>query len=78
MRALVDAVAEGRFVHDGGPALEWQFANTVGYRDKKDNIYPRKEHENHKIDAVVAIVMALSRFEQRGPTTTSDSPFFVL
>ena len=34
---------------------------TCGHLDAKDNIYPRKERAENKIDGIVALIMALSR-----------------
>jgi phage terminase large subunit-like protein len=54
-------VLSGRFHHNGDPVLSWMVANVVAHRDAKDNIYPRKEREEAKIDGPVAIIMALAR-----------------
>lgn len=58
---LDDLIREGRIEHDGDPCLAWQIGNVVGHFDVKDNVYPRKERPENKIDAVVALIMALSR-----------------
>ncbi len=47
--------------HDGNPALEWMFGNVVCRYDAKDNVYPRKEHNEDKIDGVVATIMAVNQ-----------------
>jgi phage terminase large subunit-like protein len=36
-------------------------SNVVAHLDVKDNIYPRKERAENKIDGIVALIMALSR-----------------
>jgi phage terminase large subunit-like protein len=36
-------------------------SNVVAHLDAKDNIYPRKERAENKIDGIVALIMALSR-----------------
>jgi phage terminase large subunit-like protein len=36
-------------------------SNVVARLDAKDNIYPRKERPENKIDGIVALIMALSR-----------------
>ena len=36
-------------------------SNVVAQLDAKDNIYPRKERPENKIDGPVALIMALSR-----------------
>ena len=61
MKELEKIVLEGNFEHDGDPVLTWMVSNVVCHRDAKDNIYPRKEREENKIDGVVALIMALGR-----------------
>lgn len=61
MKELEKLVLEGNFEHDGDPVLAWMVSNVVCHRDQKDNIYPRKEREENKIDGVVALIMALGR-----------------
>ena len=56
--ALVDA---GKIRHDGNPVLTWCMSNTVCFTDAKDNIYPRKDRYEYKIDGAVAAIMALGR-----------------
>ena len=61
MKELEKLVMEGRLHHTGDPVLEWMVSNVVCHTDAKDNIYPRKEFPENKIDGVVAAIMALSR-----------------
>lgn len=61
MKELEELVAGGRLQHDGNPVLGWMIANVVCHRDAKDNIFPRKERADDKIDGAVALIMALSR-----------------
>lgn len=61
MKELEKLVLEGKIEHDGDPVLTWMVSNVVCHRDVKDNIYPRKEREENKIDGVVALIMALGR-----------------
>lgn len=61
MKELEALVLARRFHHDGNPAMRWQVSNVVCHRDAKDNIYPRKEKHENKIDGPVATLMALSR-----------------
>lgn len=61
MKELEAAVLEGRFHHDGDPVLTWMVSNVVCHLDNKDNIYPRKERPENKIDGVVALIMAIGR-----------------
>lgn len=61
MKQLEALVLQKRLVHNGDPILAWMISNVVCHRDAKDNIYPRKEREENKIDGVVALIMALGR-----------------
>jgi len=61
MKELEKLVLQGRFHHDGCPVLTWMISNVVCHIDNKDNIYPKKERPENKIDGVVAIIMALGR-----------------
>ncbi len=58
-----EALAMGNAIHhDGCPVTAWMVSNVVGHLDAKDNIYPRKERPENKIDGVVALFMALGRW----------------
>lgn len=61
MYELEAAITSGRFHHDGNAVLTWMASNVVAKVDAKDNIYPRKERVENKIDGVVALIMAVGR-----------------
>jgi phage terminase large subunit-like protein len=61
MKQLEALVLSGKFHHNGDPILTWMVSNVVCHTDAKDNIYPRKERPENKIDGVVALIMSLSR-----------------
>lgn len=61
MKFFEALVYDGRIHHNGDPILTWMLSNVVCHRDAKDNIYPRKEFEQNKIDIIVAGLMALNR-----------------
>lgn len=44
--------------HNGDPVMTWMVSNVVARVDAKDNVYPRKERPENKIDGFVALVMA--------------------
>ena len=71
MKQLEALVLSGRFHHDGDPVLAWMVSNVVCHTDAKDNIYPRKERAENKIDGVVAVLMALGRLLASPITATS-------
>jgi phage terminase large subunit-like protein len=61
MKQVEALVLQGKLVHDGNPALTWMVSNVVCHRDVKDNVYPRKERYENKIDGAVALIMAIAR-----------------
>jgi phage terminase large subunit-like protein len=61
MKELEALVLGGRLHHNGDPVLEWMVSNVVAHVDAKDNIFPRKETRDNKIDGLVAMIMALAR-----------------
>ena len=48
--------------HNADPVFTWMLSNVVARPDAKDNVYPRKEREENKIDGPVAHIMALARW----------------
>ena len=61
MKQFEALVLQGKLVHDGNPMMTWMVSNVVCHRDVKDNIYPRKEREENKIDGAVAAIIAIGR-----------------
>lgn len=61
MKEIDALVRSGRFHHDNDPVLTWMISNVVCHTDNKDNIYPRKERPENKIDGVIALITALGR-----------------
>jgi len=61
MKTLEALVLQRKLIHDGDPVLTWMASNVVAHLDVKDNIYPRKERPENKIDGIVALIMALAR-----------------
>ena len=55
------AMRSGRLRHDGNPVLEWCLGNVVGKADRRGNLYPTKQRPEQKIDAAVALMMAMGR-----------------
>jgi phage terminase large subunit-like protein len=53
-------IIDGKFHFDGNPILSWCLSNVCAKYDKKDNVFPYKEHENNKIDVAIALIMALA------------------
>ena len=61
MKEVMAAVKSSRFHHDGNPVLAWMMSNVVAKEDAKENIYPRKDKPEQKIDGPVAIIMGVGR-----------------
>ena len=55
--------------------MAWMVSNVVAHLDAKDNIYPRKERAENKIDGVVALIMALSRAIKPGDAVVLGSDY---
>lgn len=61
MKEVEALIRAGKIEHDGDPCFAWQMGNVVAREDAKDNVYPRKERAENKIDAAVALIMAIGR-----------------
>jgi phage terminase large subunit-like protein len=60
-KELDAAMRGGRIRHDGNGVLGWCLGNVVGHYDVRSNVFPRRAREDQKIDAAVALIMALAR-----------------
>jgi phage terminase large subunit-like protein len=80
MKMLEALVLKGALEHDGDPVLGWMMSNVVAHLDAKENIYPRKERAENKIDGVVALIMALGRAlsQREGSSVYEDRGVMVL
>lgn len=61
MKQLEALVASGKLHHNGNPVLTWCMSNVVCHTDAKDNVFPRKDRAEYKIDGAVAAIMAMGR-----------------
>lgn len=59
MKAVEAAVKDGRFHHNGNPCMAWMIGNVTVKPDAKDNIFPRKERPDNKIDGPVSLFMTM-------------------
>ncbi len=73
MREVEAAIASGRFHHNDNPCLNWMASNVVAKSDAKDNIYPRKELPENKIDGMVALLMATGRAMTQDDSAAFDA-----
>ena len=75
MKTLEALVLQKKLAHDTDPVLTWMASNVVAHLDAKDNIYPRKERAENKIDGIVALIMALSRAIKPGDSVQLGSDY---
>lgn len=59
MKQVEALIRERKLKHNGDPVMTWMMSNVVAKSDAKDNVYPRKERDQNKIDGFVALVMAM-------------------
>jgi phage terminase large subunit-like protein len=50
-----------RFHHDANPAFVWMLSNVEVKEDRNENIFPRKLRAANKIDAAIALIVAMNR-----------------
>ena len=61
MKHVEKLVSNGRLIHGGNPVLEWQVGNVHRDEDASENIKPNKQKSTGRIDASVAMIMAIGR-----------------
>lgn len=71
MKTLQALVLQKKLTHDGNPVMTWMVSNVICHLDVKDNIYPRKERPENKIDGPVALIMGIGRILAGGVTEPS-------
>lgn len=59
MKELEALVLQRRIHHNGCPVLTWMISNVVCHTDAKENVFPRKEKPENKIDGAVALIMGI-------------------
>lgn len=64
MKKLDSLIREGNFIHNGSSLLRWCLGNVVAKEDANGNVFPRKTHEDFKIDPIVAMLMSLALWLQ--------------
>ena len=71
------AMRSGRLAHDGKPVLGWCVGNVVGQEDRRGNLFPAKVREA-KIDAAIALLMAIGRAQASESNGAEDITAFLL
>lgn len=59
MKELLDAINAARIEHDGDRIATWCLGNVEAKEDVRGNVFPRKPSSDRKIDAAVALIMAV-------------------
>ena len=72
MKELEALMKSDKIQHNGDPCFTWMVSNVVAKLDAKDNVYPRKDREENKIDGVVALLMSLGRAMNQEQTNIDD------
>lgn len=62
MKQIDGLIRSRKIAHNGDPVFTWMLSNVVAKPDAKDNVYPRKDRDENKIDGPVAQMMAMARF----------------
>ena len=71
MKRVEALVKSKKLAHGSCPMMTWMISNIVSREDAKDNVYPRKEAPENKIDGGVALIMAVARW-MIGPIKTTS------
>lgn len=66
MKQVEALIRDKKLLHDGDPVMTWMMSNVVAKLDAKDNVYPRKERNENKIDGFVALCMAMGIYGASG------------
>jgi phage terminase large subunit-like protein len=61
MKWLRAMISSGRIHHDGNPVMTWCISNVIAREDGGENVFPRKERPENKIDGVSATLCVLAR-----------------
>lgn len=61
MKMIDGLIRDRKLCHNGDPVMTWMIGNVVASSDAKDNVYPRKNRPEDKIDGPIALIMAIAR-----------------
>ena len=74
MKWITALLEDGRFHHDNNPAMNWMVSNVTAKEDRNENLFPRKEVPEQKIDGAVAMITAMaSALAMSEPEVNLDS-----
>lgn len=72
MKEMDGLIRSKKILHNGDPVYTWMLSNTVAKVDAKDNVYPRKERAENKIDGVISEIMVFNRILSEDPDNLDD------
>jgi phage terminase large subunit-like protein len=72
-KELQRLVVEGKLRHGGDPLLRWCASNLAVKTDPAGNYKPDKERSAHRIDPIVATVLAVDGWQRRGREAKRES-----
>lgn len=75
MKWLQGLISSGRIHHDGNPVMTWCVSNVVAREDANENVFPRKERIENKIDGVAALLCAMYRIRAALGETSDEFIF---
>lgn len=81
MKITEAMVMAGRLHHGDNPVMNWMAGNITVKPDNNENIFPRKEHPDNKIDGMVALFTAVNRLivhQGDGPSVYETEEMLVL
>ena len=77
MKDIAALIDDGRFHHDGNEAFVWMMSNVEVQPDRNDNIFPRKQSPEKKIDGAVAVIISHGR-AMLGTEMEDDTPEIIV
>lgn len=80
MKEVQAVIVDRRIHHDGNPALAWMIGNVTAQEDRNQNVFPRKERPQNKIDGAVALIIAIGcALRDKGSTSAyEENPEFLV
>jgi phage terminase large subunit-like protein len=74
-KELQRMVSEAKLRHGGDPLLRWCASNVAAKMDAAGNVKPDKDRSAHRIDPIVALVMAIDGWQRRGHESARQSVY---
>jgi phage terminase large subunit-like protein len=75
--ATEERILNGRLTHPSHPVLTWCISNTIMETDAAGNRKPSKRRSSERIDAAVAMIMAIGLAAQKDGPRRAFTPFVI-